>query len=244
MRKIISGFAIIFIFSISAFSQTAEEIVEKYINAVGGLNKWTAINSQKVSGKLSMGGMEFPFISYSKRPNLNYTEVTIQGMMVKQAFDGNTGWLINPMTGSSKAEKMDDDMAKTIINRGTIGGQLLNYKELSCTIELIGKETSEGLELFNIKLTNKEGDAGNYYIDAVSYLLIRNNSKVKRMGSEVSSETLYGDYKSSGDVITYYSIETKIQGMDMGSQKIVIEKIEQNIDIDDNIFKMPVDHNK
>ena len=241
MRKIILGLALIFLFSISAFAQTAEEIVEKHINAVGGLDKWTAVNSQKITGNLSMSGMEFPFVSYSKRPNMNYTEVTFQGMIMKQAFDGNIGWMINPMAGSTKAEKMDDDMTKTIKNRGVIGGELLNYKELGCTIELIGKEDLEGTEVYNIKLTNKDGDIENYYIDAVSSLILKSTSKAKRMGKEISSETIYSNYKSAGDVIEAFSVESKIQGMDMGSQKIVIDKIEQNIEIDDNMFKMPIE---
>ncbi len=241
MRKIILGVTLIFLFNISAFAQTAEEIVEKHITAVGGLDKWTAVNSQKITGNLSMSGMEFPFVSYSKRPNMNYTEVTFQGMTMKQAFDGNIGWMINPMAGSTKAEKMDDDMTKTIKNRGVIGGELLNYKELGCTIELIGKEDLEGTEVYNIKLTNKDGDIENYYIDAASYLIIKSTSKMKRMGKEISSETIYSNYKPSGDVIEAFSVESKMQGMDMGSQKIVIDKIEQNITIDDNMFKMPVE---
>jgi len=241
MRKIILGVTLIFLFSISAFAQTAEEIAEKHINAVGGLDKWTAVNSQKITGNLSMSGMEFPFVSYSKRPNMNYTEVTFQGMTMKQAYDGNIGWMINPMAGSSKAEKMDDDMTKTIKNRGVIGGELLNYKELGCTIELIGKEDLEGSEVYNIKLTNKDGDIENYYIDAVSYLIIKSTSKMKRMGKEISSETIYSNYKPAGDVVESFSVESKMQGMDMGSQKIVIDKIEQNIEIDDNMFKMPVE---
>jgi hypothetical protein len=172
---------------------------------------------------------------------MNYTEVTFQGMTMKQAYDGNIGWMINPMAGSTKAEKMDDDMTKTIKNRGVIGGELLNYKELGCTIELIGKEDLEGTEVYNIKLTNKDGDIENYYIDAVSSLIIKSTSKMKRMGKEISSETIYSNYKPSGDVIEAFSVESKMQGMDMGSQKIIIDKIEQNITIDDNMFKMPVE---
>jgi hypothetical protein len=245
MKKIISGLIFFFLFSINSFSQSAEDIVTKYINSVGGKEKWDAIKSDKKSGKIIMSGMELPFISYSKRPNLYYIEVTFQGMTMKSAFDGNTGWMINPMTGSNKAEKMDDDMLKTIKNRGIIGGQLVNYKDLGCTVELIGKGNLEGSEVFNIKLTNKEGDdIVNYYIDTVSYTLFKSTSKNKSMGTEVSSETYYIDYKPIGNVIAPFSIETKTSGMDMGSQKIVVEKIEQNVEIDDTIFKMPVEDTK
>jgi hypothetical protein len=246
MKNIIFGFILILSFSISAFSQSADEIVKKYINSVGGKEKWDAISIEKKTGKLSMNGMEFPIISSSKRPNLNYTEVSIQGMTMKQAYDGNTGWMINPMTGSTKAEKMDEDMTKAMRNKAIIGGQLLNYKDLGCTIELAGKEKLDAAEAFNIKLTNKEGDIVNYYIDVESYSLIKSTSKVKRMGQEYSSETLYSDYKPVGNVIACFTIETKIAGMEEmgGSQKIIIDKIEYNVEIDDSIFTMPVDHNK
>jgi hypothetical protein len=244
MKNLSLIFIIIFLLSINSFSQTADEIVEKYTNAIGGKEKWDLIKSEKKSGKFNTNNMEFPFISNSKRPNLNFTEVTVQGMTIKQAFDGTMGWMLNPMTGSNKAEKMDEDMTKTMKNRGIIGGQLVNYKELECTIELIAKGDMEGTEVYNIKLTSKEGDVVDYFIDASSYLLIKSTSKVKRMGQEVSSETYYSNYKPVGEVMEAYSIESKVSGMDMGSQKIVIEKIEQNIDIDDNLFNMPIDHNK
>ena len=241
IRKILLAFVLSLVFCSNGFSQTAEEIVAKYIDAVGGKAQWDKFNTEKITGKLSVSNMDFDFISSSKRPNSNYTEVTVQGMKILQGYDGDIGWTVNPMTGSSKAQKMDDDELKSMRDRGIIGGELMNYKELGSSVELVGKEDLEGTEVFNIKLTDKEGQIMNFFIDANNYLLLKRNSKLIRAGKELKSETYFSNYKQVEGVTAAYTIEAKLAGESSQSQKILIDKIEFNVDIDDNIFKMPAD---
>src|SRR5580692_5527120 len=89
---------------------TADQIVQKHVEAIGGADKVNAIQTLVVTGKASiLGQTEAPLTIQVKRPNLLRLEMTFQGKKIVQAFDGVTAWTINPMTGSDPKQSTDDD---------------------------------------------------------------------------------------------------------------------------------------
>jgi hypothetical protein len=222
------------------FSQDADEIVNKYINAIGGLEKIKAINTIKMTGKVTAGSMDIPFSEICKRPQMVIMESTIQGMTMKQVYDGTQGWTINPFMGKKDPDLMSKDAEKAIQRNADFEGQLINYKDKGSKIELIGKEDLEGSQVYNIKLTDKNNDITNYYIDADSYLVVKQNDKLKFDTKEISSESMLSNYKQVDGVLFPFSIQSKSPDNPMGDAKIVVDSIQTNIPIDDSIFKMPV----
>jgi hypothetical protein len=233
--------SLLFVISISGkiFSQDADEIVNKYINAIGGLDKIQAIKTIKMTGKVTAGGMDIPFSQICKRPQMMLMESTIQGMTLKQAYDGTQGWMINPFMGKKDADLMSKDAEKSVKRNADFEGQLINYKDKGSKIELVGKEDFEGSQVYNIKLTDKENDFTNFYIDADSYLLVKQNDKIKVDTKEITAESILSNYKLVDGVMFPYSIESKSPDNPMGNAKIIIESIETNLTVDDSIFKMP-----
>ena len=76
---------------------TADQIVQKHVEAFGGVAKLNAIRTLVVTGKASiLGQTEAPLTIQVKRPNLLRLEMTFQGRKIVQAFDGVTAWTINP----------------------------------------------------------------------------------------------------------------------------------------------------
>ena len=234
--------SLLFVISISGkiFSQDADEIVNKYVNAIGGLDKIQAIKTIKLTGKVTANSMDIPFSQICKRPQMVLMESTIQGMTMKQAFDGTQGWMINPFMGKKDPDVMSKDAEKAIKRNADFEGQLINYKDKGSKIELIGKEDLEGSQVYNIKLTDKDNDLTNFYIDADSYLLVKQNDKIKVDTKEITAESILSNYKQVNGVLFPYSIESKSPDNPMGNAKIVVDSIEVNMTVDDSIFKMPV----
>ena len=56
MRKLLFAFVILIVTAVSAASQTADEIVNKYIKTVGGMEKIEAVRSIRRTGKVIAGG--------------------------------------------------------------------------------------------------------------------------------------------------------------------------------------------
>jgi len=241
MKALRFFFTFIFLIGINGtiFSQDADEVVNKHIKAIGGLEKIQALKTLKFTGKFSAGGMDVTFTQTFKRPLMSLMEATIQGMTMKQAFDGTQGWMINPFTGKKDPDLMPKDQEKAFKKNSDFEGQLVNYKEKGSTIELIGKEDFEGTQVFNLKLTDKEGDITNYYFDAETFLIVKQADKMKFESKDVNTVSLLSDYKSVEGVMMPFSMEVNMSESPMGSQKITIEKWEANIPIDDSIFKMP-----
>jgi hypothetical protein len=242
MKQLKVLFTLLFVISISGkiLSQDADEIVDKYIHAIGGLDNVKAIKTIKMIGKVTAGGMDIPFSQTCKRPQMVLMESTIQGMTMKQAFDGVQGWTINPFMGKKDPDLMPKDAEKAIQRNADFEGQLINYKDKGSKIELIGKEDLEGSQVYNIKLIDKNNDTTSYYIDANSYLVVKQNDKLKFDAKEISSESILSNYKQVSGVMFPFSIESKSPDNPMGSAKIIVDSIEINITVDDSIFKMPI----
>src|SRR5689334_12084508 len=83
-------------------AQTADEIINKYIAFTGGVQNWKKVKTITTSGIYNYGGMEFPFVAYSKAPNRYKYIVTANGKSFTQAYNGKTGWCIDGFKNETK----------------------------------------------------------------------------------------------------------------------------------------------
>src|ERR1043166_8736307 len=81
-------------------AQSADDIVNKFIEARGGKAKWDQLTSLKMTGNIDIGpNMKAPFIILMKDKTKFRFEMEIQGMKMIQALDGDSGWAIVPFGG-------------------------------------------------------------------------------------------------------------------------------------------------
>src|SRR5580700_3216215 len=87
-------------FGVFSYSQTADELIAKNIEARGGIEKMKAIKNVRMAGKFEGGGGFTASISQeNQRPNLVRETFLLQGMTAVQAYDGASGWQIQPFGG-------------------------------------------------------------------------------------------------------------------------------------------------
>jgi len=238
LRKALVGLVAGATLAAPALAQTADELIAKSNAARGGLDKMKAVQSIRMKGRMTMGpGLEVPITIEMKRPRNARMEFTLQGMTGVQAYDGQQAWGISPM-GSQKPEPLPPEMAKDLDNQADIDGPLVDYKAKGHQVELVGKEKVEGSDAWKLKVTLKSGDVQYIFLDADSYLEIRNESKRTIRGSEMELETTVGDYKEVGGLLFPYSIQSGARGRPE-KQSFAFESIEINPAIDDARFKMP-----
>lgn len=239
MRKISALlFGCALFFCTMAFAQTADELVNKNIQAHGGLDKLKAIKSVKMTGKMSMeGGLEAPFAFQKKRPDKIRIEFTIQGLTGIQAYDGTTAWQLMPFTGSKDPQKMPEDDKKDIIEQADFDGPLVDYKAKGNTVEYVGKEDVEGTEAHKLKLTLKNGDVRYLFLDPETGLEMKATAMIKREGVEASVDSFFGDYKEVNGIIFPFAIEQKMGGKP--GPQFSVEKVEIDVDLADSMFVMP-----
>ncbi|HKS73408.1 MAG TPA: hypothetical protein VJQ82_09440 [Terriglobales bacterium] len=218
-------------------AQTVDEVIAKHIAATGGADKIKAAKTLKMTGKAEMQSMEAPFVMYVKQPNMIRNEITIQGLVLVQAWDGNSGWAIVPFTGKKDPEPVTADEAKELRDQSDLW-PLLDYQSKGNKVELMGKDKIEGSDAYKLKLTRASGDVEIVYLDTDSYLQIKEESTRMVRGSEQQTETSLSDYRETNGLMLPYAIESSVKGSP-DKQKITIDKVETNVPIEDSVFKMP-----
>ena len=221
-----------------ARAQTVDEIISKNILARGGLEKLKAVKSLRTAVKFSDGSFRAQFRQENKRPGKVREEFIVQGMAQIQAYDGKTGWQISPFSGRRDPDLMAADDMKSLIVDGDIDGPLVDYKEKGHKAELVGHDSMEGTDCFKIKLSMKNGDVRYYYLDTDSYLELKVEVQTTIRGALQESELYYGDYEQVNGIYYPFAVEQAQKGSS-SRQQFSIEKIEQNVDLDDTLFAMP-----
>jgi outer membrane lipoprotein-sorting protein len=172
------------------------------------------------------------------KPGSIAIEVTFQGMSMKQAFDGTTGWMINPFSGKTEPELMNPEMCKAMKSQADIDGSLINYAAKGFTAEFLGEDEFEGTAVYKIKINRADGDYDMFYIDAESYLILMQKTKTTFEGKEMISETVLSDYRTIDGYTTAFVIEQRAEGSTQGS-KIEIKEVKINPEVAADYFAFP-----
>ena len=238
MKKSTTFFTVLFLIAgNSIMSQSLDDILKEHFSAVGQDNL-LKVSTQKMTGKMVQGGIEIPFIQMAKRPDKIRAEGTFQGLTFIQTFNGKEGWGLNPFAGVTDPQPMSEDELKSMRYQADMDGMLWNWKEKGYTVTFDGKDDMEGTSCFKIKLDTKEGDSFTYYIDADSYLMLRLNTKMKRMENEMESDTYFSNYMIVEGIAVPAKIETKMKEQLVAT--LIVDKVELNTELDDTLFEKPV----
>jgi hypothetical protein len=220
---------------------TAEELVSKNIEAKGGADALHALQSLKLTGKMlvQQGQIQLAYVQTKKRTGEVRTDATIQGMTVVEAYDGKEGWKISPLQGRKDPEKISADDLKPLMEDAEIDGPLMDWKTKGSTVQYLGTEDVDGTLAHKLKVVRKNGDVSFIYLDPDHFLEIRILTQRIKHGAQEEAETDLGDYEKIGGVFVPTSIESGRKG-DPDKQKIVIDKAEANVPVDESIFHFPV----
>jgi hypothetical protein len=223
----------------SSAPRTADEIIARYLKTVGGMDKIQAVKTLRRVGKYNGGGgFEAIIVQENKRPNLVREEFSLQGMTGINAWDGRTGWKIDPFGGKKDPEALSEDEMRGIVEDADFDEPLVNYREKGNKVELVGTDQIEGTDVYKLRVTLKSGDVRTYYMDTDYFVPIKMDETRTIRGTEQEIETTLGDYKEVAGWFMPFSIESGFKGQ--GKGKVTFERIDANVPIEDSRFVKPV----
>jgi hypothetical protein len=129
-------------------------------------------------------------------------EFSLQGLTAINAYDGTTGWKIEPWQGKKDPEPLGEEEMKQILEDSDFDGPLVNYQAKGNKVEYVGMEPVEGTDAFKLKLTLANGDVRYYYMDTDYYVPIRMDDSGCRARIRNITGRLQG---SRGLVFTFFS---------------------------------------
>ena len=221
----------------AAFAMDANELINKSLDAQGGLAAMQAVKSQKATGKFLTQGMEIPYTMVQARPNRLRIDAAVMGMSIIQCFDGTTGWSVNPMTGSTDAQPMGELEIKSFRLQADMDGPLVGWADKGFVAEYMGQEDVEGTPAYRLRLDTKQDVVMDYWFDADSFLVLKQNTKMKIDQGEFETQNYPSDYRQQDGLTIPFSIETR-RG-DQVLNTIVIDTLEPGVAVDDAVFVMP-----
>jgi zinc protease len=214
---------------------TAEQIVEKSIEATGGRKAMEQLSSTYAKGLMEFKAQEMHGIieRYAKAPNKQLTVTNLEGVgETRQGFDGRVAWTQDPtgrvteVTGTA----LED------LKRDAAFDAPLKWREQYRKVRLAGEETLEGRKAYVVELTTASGRVSTRYYDAVTFLLLRETAKYDTPQGPVDIRTEFSDYREVDGIKSPFRIK---QVMPMAEIVMTITQLKNNIPIEDAIFAKP-----
>jgi hypothetical protein len=229
MRKLLPALLLMLAFSTS-HAQTADEIIDKYLAAIGGKQKWLSLNTIIQEGVLKSGGVDIPIKYFQTHNKGSRQELNVAGLVGYDICTPKEGWVFMPFNGQQKPETKSPDDIKRSLDDLDLQGNLIDYKAKGHTVEFIGNEEVEGTDCYKIKLTRKNSGTQTLFIDPASFLVVRQVNKTNVSGQEIESTVDFSDYRSIDGLMFpfYYQFSNDI---------IQLATVIVNPVIDENIYK-------
>jgi hypothetical protein len=259
---------------------SASAIVEKNVAARGGLQAWRAVQTMSMAGKMGAGGnqratlpvppqqhgpmpaikslpqqrpvdeVQLPFLMELARPRKMRLELQFNGQTAIQVFDGANGWKVRPYLNRREVESYTPDEMKVASKQSDLDGPLVDYAAKGTKVELAGMEKVEDRDTYKLKMTMKDGNAMNVWIDAKTFLETKIEGQPRRLdGIYHPVEIYYRDYRPVDGLQIPFVLETKVLPVSqpgqkyvtpaVPSEKTIFEKVVVNPKLDPAHFSKP-----
>jgi len=236
MKKLL--FTLLSFTIISANAQTADEVILKYSNNMGGLDAFNKVTTAKMTGTLSTQGNDLPITIQIVNGKSMRTDVEVNGQEVNNVYNNGKGWKLNPFAGAATPTEATPADLLIFKTQASLANNLMDYKARGHKVELTGQEDVGGVKAYKIILTNKDdGKATSYFISTTDYSLIKSIGKREISGTEYDVETFYSDFKEINGLKFSMNFTQQIDGQTF--QEVKYDKVELNVPIDAKIFEMP-----
>jgi hypothetical protein len=218
-----------------AATPTADQVLDHYVNAIGGRAAWTKLNSRVSKGTIeipSMNNLAGTVEIHEKAPNSMLAVITLGGAVFEQGFDGTTAWSDDPQNGLRVLSGAELEDAR----READFYHPLDLKKLYAKMTVTGTEKVNDRDAYVVEASTGAGDPDKMYFDTESWLLVRainhrnTPDGVKAFTAEV------GDYKDVDGIKLPFAVQ---QSSAESAFTIKFTEIHHNLQLADGQFAKP-----
>jgi photosynthetic reaction center cytochrome c subunit len=213
---------------------SADQIIDKYLQAVGGAAAMQKITSRVEKGTISFGGEHFPLDVVAKAPNKRMSSVHTPNGDSITAYDGHGGWLGNPGPQAPR-----DMTAQEADVAGFDAAFYLPVEMKNMFAQFFARPFADkvgGHEVY-LLIGNKPGKPPvRFFFDKESGLLLRTIRYTETALGRNPVQVDYADYRSEGGVKIPYQWTV---ARPLGRFTIQVSEVQQNVAIDDARFQKP-----
>jgi photosynthetic reaction center cytochrome c subunit len=212
---------------------TADQILNKYLAAVGGADALKKIKSRVQRGTIDAMGMEYPIEVYSEAPDKRVSITHPQGGSSVTAFNGEVGWL-SIRDGFHKMTAPEQEAAR-------LDAELYfpaRVRELYKEFHVLPGEELNGQATYVVSATAAGRPPLRLYFDQETGLLLRQLRYAETPLGRNPTQIEYSDYRETGGVKIPYRWTLARPN---GAFTIKVEQVQQNVAVDEKLFVPPKD---
>jgi len=225
--------------AVAPASLTAAQIVERNVQARGGLTAWRKVSALLFQGQLDAGGTApttLPVVLEFKRPNKERVELQFQDKTAIQVFDGIAGWKVRPYLGRMDPEPFTADELKEASEQSELDGPLMDYVAKGTQVALEGTENIEGRNCYRLKLTLRNASTSHVWIDADTFLESKVDAAPRRVDGRLRHvETYFRDYRKVDGLLVPFLVETAVEGIGQ-RHRMSFTQVQRNPPLEDALF--------
>ncbi len=210
---------------------TAEKVIAKYIDAIGGAKKIQELKSVKTTMKATVQGMELTMNSSKKAPGKSLTEVSVQGnVMQKSVTDGKE---VAEIQMGQKAPVDAGAKEKNLFEAQLVPETMIAAMKVKATLKAV--EAIDGKDAYVVEYAFPAGEKITNYFDVETGLKVQTMEMAKTPQGEIAIPTKFQEYKEVSGVKFPHVILVSQGPMNF---KFEVSSLEVNATLDDAIFKV------
>jgi len=233
-RTLLAVPAVIGVTLVACAQETAERIVARSADAMGGSEMIAALTTLRI--RTVYPDHAYPVISEIRRPNQMRTEGVGEYVLV---FDGQRGAFLERAPAEDGTpqgpELIDTKYSRDFeLDIAFAFPAFFDYPS-----EYLGREVVDGVETHKLVVELPLGVPMTYFIDADTYLPLKARADITVDGTEYHPERVYGDYRETEGFLyprtfTYFWLPDDVN-------EASVEAVDVNVTLADDRFAIPAD---
>jgi photosynthetic reaction center cytochrome c subunit len=209
----------------------ADQLLDKYLSAVGGDAALQKVTSRVEKGKIDAGGHQLPLEVFAKAPDKRLSITHMPNGESITAFDGKQGWLGNPghtqmmSPAENAAARIDADLYFPA-----------HVKTLYAKFTVVPGEKIDGHDTYLVIGRNEGQPPLRLYFDQQSGLLLRLVRYAETALGRMPTQIDYTDYRDADGVKIPYRWTLARPG---NRFTIQVDQVQQNVPVEDAKFAPP-----
>jgi photosynthetic reaction center cytochrome c subunit len=211
---------------------TVEQVLGKYVQALGGREALAKLTTRVVKGsRVGADGVLVPEEIYQKAPDKLFVMTTYPSITFRSGFDGARAWARD----SKGTDQLNDQFAEALRHEAEFfnGARL---RELYPNLTAVGRETLGGRETYVVGAPAPDGGGEKLYFDAQTGLLVRRYVEFKTALGPTPVRVDYEDYREVDGVKLPFRLRWSNPRYSWGRK---VEEIKHNVPVDDAKFDPP-----
>lgn len=182
--------------------------------------------------------VQLPFVMELKRPARKRLEIQFQNQTAVQVFNGARGWKLRPFLGRREVEPYTAEETRLASQETELDGPLIDCAAKGNKVELVRTEKVEGRDAHRLRVTLKNGQVRNVWVDAQTFLDVKVDGTRRMDGKPRAVWTYYRDYRPVEGLMIPHVLETVVENV-KGSERILVERVALNPELGDEVFARP-----